>query len=119
MITYASEPDSPVIELRVSGRVTDSEMEANIERLRTDLEQNGKTRVIEIIEGFEGIEPAAIITDVRLGLALAGKLDRVAVVADQAWIRGLSQLGHLFTRAELRVFADERLVEARSWIHAD
>jgi hypothetical protein len=118
MITYASEPGSPVVELRVSGHVTDAELEANIDRLRTDLDENGKRRVIEIIEGFSGIEPAALVTDVRLGLPLARKVERVAVVADAAWIRGLSHLGTLFTRADLKIFAPQQLAEARSWVKA-
>ena len=115
MITYASEADSPVIELRVSGHITEDELEANMDRLKADLDA-GKTRVIEIIEGFTGIEPAALMADIRLGLPLARKVDRVAVVADQAWIRGLSHLGPLFTGAKVKVFHDEQLAEARSWI---
>lgn len=119
MITYASEPESPVIELRVSGHVTEDELEANMDRLRMDLDQGGKTRLIEIIEGFTGIEPAALFADARLGLPLARRFHRVAVVADQAWIRGLSHLGPLFTHAKVKVFADEQLAEARAWIRAD
>ncbi|MBS0331522.1 MAG: STAS/SEC14 domain-containing protein [Proteobacteria bacterium] len=115
MITYASEPESPVIELRVSGHITESELAANMDRMRVDLDA-GKTRVIEIIEGFTGIEPAALFADVRLGLPLSRQVDRVAVVADQAWIRGLSHLGTLFTHAKVKVFPDEQLAEARSWI---
>ena len=46
-------------------------------------------------------------------------IDRVAVAADQAWIRRFAALGHLFTKAELKVFALEDLAEARAWIAAD
>ncbi len=116
MITYQSQAGSPVVELRVEGRVTDAELVANVDRLRTDLEVNGKSRLIEIIENFTGIEPAAIWSDVRLGLPLAQKVERVAVVADQAWIRTLTHLGPLFTRAEIRSFAPAELDEARRWI---
>ncbi len=51
-------------------------------------------------------------------MPLAQKVERVAVVADQAWIRGLAELGHLFTRAELKVFTLEELPQARAWIAA-
>jgi hypothetical protein len=46
------------------------------------------------------------------------KVERVAVVADQTWIRQLAELGHLFTRAELKVFAMDELAQARAWIEA-
>lgn len=118
MITYASEAESPVIELRVSGHITEDELVANMDRMRADLDA-GKTRVIEIIEGFTGIEPGALFADARLGLPLSRKVDRVAVVADRAWIRGMSHLAPLFTHAKVKVFHDEQLSEARAWIRAD
>jgi hypothetical protein len=42
----------------------------------------------------------------------------VAVVADVAWIRALSGLGHFFVKAELKVFEPAQLSEARARIAA-
>jgi hypothetical protein len=119
MIRYSTQPDSPVVEVTVEGTVTNDELEAAIKALQVGFEQNGKTRVIEIIQHFTGIELSAIWTDFRLGVPLARKIERVAVVADQRWVRQMAGLGHLFTRAELKVFAPEQLVSARAWIAAD
>jgi hypothetical protein len=119
MIRYSTEAGSPVVEITAEGHITNQELEDGINRLRVDLEQNGKTRLIEIIEHFTGIEPKAIWTDMKLGIPLAQKVSRVAVVADQAWIRSLTELGHLFTRAELKAFPPEELTQARAWIAAD
>ena len=94
-------------------------MEDAINGLHAGVDREGKSRVIEIIRHFTGMELAALWTDVRLGVPLAQKIERVAVVADQAWIRQLAELGHLFTRAKLKVFALEELAEARVWIAGD
>jgi hypothetical protein len=59
------------------------------------------------------------VTDIRLGAPLAQKVDRIAVVADRKWIRQLAELGHLFTKAKLKVFALDDLAQARAWIVAD
>ena len=75
--------------------------------------------MIEIIQHFTGMELAALWTDIRLGVPLAQKVDRIAVVADQKWIRQLAELGHLFTMAGLKVFALGELAQARAWIVAD
>jgi hypothetical protein len=119
MIRYSTEPGSPVVEIAVEGTVTKQELEEAINAIHAWFEQEGKTRIIEIIQHFTGIELAAIWTDIRLGVPLAQKVDRVAVVADQTWIRQLAELGHLFTRAELKVFAPAELEQARAWIAAD
>ncbi len=118
MIEYRSEPGSPVIEVRASGKITDAELRTCLEQVGPDVEA-GKTRVLEIIEHFTGMEAAALATDFKLGVPLAQKITRVAVVADQSWVRGASHLGALFTRADMKVFKPEQLAEARSWIAAD
>jgi hypothetical protein len=116
MIRYSTEPNSPVVELTVEGRVSDADLKAAIARLRDDLERNGKTRVLEVIRRFTGMEPQALWTDLRLGLPLAHKVSRVAVVADQAWIRAASHLGRFFISAELKAFEPAELDQARTWI---
>ncbi|MBV9509790.1 MAG: STAS/SEC14 domain-containing protein [Caulobacteraceae bacterium] len=119
MITYVSEPGSPVVEIKLQGHLTNADLEAAIERLNVDIEQHGKVRVLEIIEHFTGMEPAALWTDVKLGVPLARKIARAAVVADQGWIRAFTGLGKLFTSADIKSFAPADLEEARRWIAAE
>ena len=119
MIRYSRQPGSPVVEITVEGTVTNEELEEAIKGLRAGLDQDGKIRIIEIIQHFTGIELSAIWTDIRLGVPLAQKVDRVAVVADQKWIRQLAELGRLFTKAELKIFAPAELEQARVWIAAE
>ncbi len=119
MIRYSTQPGSPAVEMTVEGTVTKHEVEEAIKGLQCGFDQDGKSRIIEIIQHFTGIELSAIWTDIRLGVPLAQKVDRVAVVADQMWIRQMAELGHLFTRAELKVFAPAKLEQARAWIAAD
>lgn len=118
MIRYSTEPNSPVIELAVEGAITNADLTIHMGRLREDIEQNGKTRLIEIIQHFTGIEPAALWTDLTQAPSLARKLTRVAVVADQAWIRAMTGFAPLFTPAELKAFAPEQIDQARAWIAA-
>jgi hypothetical protein len=118
MIRHSTQPGSPVVEITVEGTITNKDLEETINELQSGFDQDGKTRVIEIIQHFTGMELAALWTDVRLGVPLAKKVERVAVVADQKWIRQLAELGHLFTRAELKVFALDELAQARAWIVA-
>ena len=118
MIRYSTEPSSSVVEIIVAGKVTDADLRASLERLRDDLDHNPKSRIIEVIEHFTGIEPAALWTDVKLGVPLAQKVDRVAVVADQSWIRAATHLGRFFTKADLKAFGPDEIDQARSWINA-
>ncbi len=119
MIRYSTQPGSPVVEITVEGTLTNEDLETVIDRLHAEFDAGGKSRVLEIIQDFIGMEWSALWTDVRLGVPLAQKIDRVAVVADRSWIRQLAEVGRLFTRAELKVFAPDELDQARAWIAAD
>jgi hypothetical protein len=118
MIRYSTEPNSSVVELAVEGHITDAELKASIDRMRLDLEQNGKTRVLEIIARFTGMEPAALWTQLTQAWPLAQKIERAAVVADQPWIRAMTSLGPLFTHAQVKAFAPDEIDQARAWIAA-
>jgi hypothetical protein len=117
MIQYQSTPDSPVIEISVEGKITDHDLREAIERMRGDLEVSGKTRVLERIEHFSGIEPKALWTDMTLGVSVARKVTRAAVVADAGWIRASMHLARFFTKAEIKAFRVDELEEARAWIN--
>jgi hypothetical protein len=117
MILYHSSPDSAVIEISVEGKVTDHELREAIEHMRGDLE-NGKTRVLERIEHFSGIEPKALWTDMTLGIPVARKVTRAAVVADASWIHASMHLARFFVKAEIKAFHVNELEQARAWINA-
>jgi hypothetical protein len=119
MIHYSTQPGSPVVEITVEGKITNRDLEDAIKRIHSEFDQDGKCRVLEIIRHFTGMELSALWTDIRLGVPLAQKIDRVAIVADQRWIRQLAEIGRLFTKAELKVFTMDELAVARTWIAAD
>lgn len=119
MIQYSTEANSPVVEITVEGRITNDELRTAINRMHDDIAVAGKTRIIEVIRHFTGMEPKALWSDVELGVPLAHKVTRVAVVADAAWIRAATHLGRFFTKAELKVFEPGQLDDARRWISKD
>jgi hypothetical protein len=118
MIHYETEAGSPVVEIRVEGRLTEPDLRAAMERLEADVDRNGKTRVLERIEHFTGMEPAALWTDLRLGMPLVRKIERAAVVADAAWIRAVTDISRVFVHAEVKTFRPDELEAARTWISA-
>ena len=50
MIQCSSQPGSPVVEIMVEGTVTNKNLEEAINALHSGFDQDGKTRVIEIIQ---------------------------------------------------------------------
>ncbi|WP_143282014.1 SpoIIAA family protein, partial [Caballeronia choica] len=55
---------------------------------------------------------------ITLGVSVARKVTRAAVVADAGWIRASMHLARLFTKAEVKTFHVNELEQARVWINA-
>jgi hypothetical protein len=118
MITCKSDPTSSFIEIHVSGAVTNADLTACMGQAREAVEHQGKTRILEFIEHFTGIDPSALWTDIRLGVPLANKVTHVAIVADHAWVRAVTHVGVLFTKAKIEIFEPNQADQARAWIAA-
>ena len=79
-----------VIALRITGKITGADLDAIMDRLEPMLERHEKVHVFVETRGIDGIELAGLGTYTSRAMPLFGKLTRfgrVAVVADQAWIR--------------------------------
>jgi hypothetical protein len=118
VIDYRTADGSPVVEIHVTGHVTNEELRGAMTRLRGAVEDGSKSRILEIIKHFTGIEPAALWSDIELGIPLANKVTHIAVVADQSWVRAVTHLGQLFTKAEIKIFEPSQETAARQWVAA-
>ncbi len=67
---------------------------------------------------YEGIDPAAVWSDVAFGLSHWSKFGRIALVTDVAWIRDAAGLFAPFFHHALRVFDAADLDAASAWIRA-
>jgi hypothetical protein len=76
----------------------------------------GKYRLLEYIRSFEGITPAAMLTDMTEALPMIGDVERVAVVTDETWIRATAQAAGVLPFIHIRAFPSAEIEAARSWL---
>ena len=94
MHDFIKSPDD-VLAVRYSGTITGKDMDAAVDRLDRMLAKPGKIHFFIEMRGIEGLELSALPHHMSRSFPLFGKLDRfgrVAVVADQAWMRVLTRL---------------------------
>ncbi|MEZ4333170.1 MAG: STAS/SEC14 domain-containing protein [Myxococcota bacterium] len=70
----------------------------------------------EVASDFEGIDPGAVLEDVKVGVENLRRWERGAVVTDVPWIGHAVSLFGFLMPGELRVFPPARREEARAWI---
>ena len=112
-------PDD-VIALRVSGRIMGADLDAIMDRLDAVMGRHDKVHVFVETKGIEGIELSGLPSYMQRAVPLFGKLDRfgrVAVVADQGWIRAGTRLeSALLPSIRYRVYMPDERDEAFAWV---
>lgn len=109
-----------VIALIVSDRIGGDELDAVMNRLDGAMARHAKVHVFVETRSIDGIEIAGLGAYMKRALPLLGKLDhfgRVAVVADQAWIRALTKIeSAVLPHIGYRVFEPDAREEALAWV---
>src|SRR5262249_21963295 len=109
---------------RASGTITRDDYKATILPFMHDAVQEGaQIRLLfQLAEDFEHFSAGAMATDATQG-ALAGlkhlhAWHKMALVADQAWIRHTVELLGWLTPGELKLFSNAELEAAKAWVAA-
>ncbi len=109
-----------VLALAVSDRISCNELDAVMNRLDGAMSRHDKVHVFVETRSIDGIEVAGLGAYMKRALPLFGKLDRfgrVAVVADQAWIRALTKVESvILPHIGYRVFEPDARDEALAWV---
>jgi hypothetical protein len=118
MHEFIQSPDD-VLALKMSGTITGDDLEAIMDRAEAIMAKHDKIHVYVETRGIDGIQVSALPHHISRAMPMFGKLSRfgrVAVVADQAWMRAASRLeSAMLPNISYRVFDPEERDEALAW----
>ena len=119
MMTILDSPED-VIAVRVSHTISGSDLEMIMDRLDEVMANNGKVHVFVETRSIDGIEVSGLPSYIARAMPLFGKLSRfgrVAVVADQSWVRVGTRLeSAMLPNISYRTYMPEERDEALSWV---
>lgn len=109
-----------IVAVIVEDTITAADYDVLISRLERALSGEGPVHVYAETRAIDGIELAGLCARIARALPMFGQLHRfgrVAVVADQAWIRAGSRMeSALLPSISYRVFPPGRRAEALAWV---
>jgi hypothetical protein len=118
MHEFIESPDD-VLALRISGTVTGDDLEPIMDRIEAIMAKHHKIHVFVETQGIDGLRLSAMPHYLNRAFPLFGKLGRfgrVAVVADQAWLRIATSLeSAILPNISYRVFEPAQRAEALDW----
>ena len=114
------ESGDDVIALTLSGKISGADLDAIMDRLDQVMAGHDKVHVFVETRGIDGIEISGLPAYIARAFPLFGKLDRfgrVAVVADQSWVRVGTRLeSALLPNISYRTYMPEERDEALAWV---
>jgi hypothetical protein len=118
MIRLMRDLPDKVIGILATGKITSEDYERVLTpALKEKLKTNTKIRMLYHIDSdFTSFELGAIWDDAMLGIKHLSEIESVALVSDHEIINSLVKFfGHLI-KAEIQIFKDSELDQAKEWI---
>jgi len=115
MATHLSEENGGrLLEVRVSGKLTHDDYQHFVPAFERLVQQHGKIRVLFLMTDFHGWEAGALWDDIKFDLKHFSDIEKLAMVGEKMWEKGMSVFCRPFTSATIRFFDD--IEQARAWL---
>ena len=104
------------MEVRMSGKLTHADYKHFVPEFERLLKQHGKLRVLCEMVDFHGWEAGALWDDIKFDMKHFSDIDRLAIVGEKQWEKGMAAFCKPFTTARIRYFDRAAISDARAWL---
>jgi len=104
------------LEIHLSGKIHREDYEKYAPQIERIIEEHGKVRVLVLMEDFHGWDAAGLWRDIKFDAKHFRDFDRIALVGERTWEKGMAKFCKPFTTAKIRYFAPDEIEQAREWI---
>jgi len=108
-----------VLEVQVSGKLTREDYARFVPEFERLIKEHGKIGVLFEMADFHGWKAAALWEDLKVGVKHFADIERLAMVGEKRWEKGMSAFCRPFTTAEVRYFDRAQIGEARAWLKVE
>jgi SpoIIAA-like len=108
-----------VLEVRVTGKLTKEAYQKFVPAVDAQIKEYGKLRILFLMQDFHGWTAGAMWEDLKFDLKHWKDIERLAIVGDKKWEKGMAAFCKPFTNATIRYFDAAQIEEARQWLESD
>jgi len=110
------EIEGNVMEVAVTGKLEKADYEAFVPAAETLIDEHGKIRVLFVMHDFHGWTAGGLWEDIKFDAKHFNHIERLAIVGETKWEKGMSVFCRPFTTAKIKYFDVSELDQARQWI---
>jgi SpoIIAA-like len=108
-----------VLEVHVTGKLTKESYQKFVPVVDKQIEQSGKLHILFLMKDFHGWTAGAVWEDMKFDFKHWKDIERLAIVGDSKWEKGMASFCKPFTKAKIQYFDAGQLTQAREWIAGD
>jgi len=105
-----------LVEVTVKGKLAKEDYDLFVPMFEKAVAEAGKLRVLFIMDDFHGWEAGALWADIKFDLKHFKDIEKLAMVGDKKWEKGMAVFCKPFTTAKIRYFDIARIKDARAWL---
>lgn len=105
-----------VVEVQATGKLTKEAYETFVPMTEKKIAEHGKIRILFVMHGFHGWSAGAAWEDFKFDLKHFNDIERLAIVGETKWEKGMSVFCRPFTTAKIKYFDHTDIDKAREWI---
>lgn len=118
-LSIQEQQNTKVFEIQVTGKLTTGDYIRFVPQIEDHIRQFGRIRILFIMHDFHGWNAGALWQDLKFDLKHFSDIERLAMVGDKAWEKGMAVFCKPFTTAHVRYFTHEQIDQARAWLQED
>ena len=108
--------EGKVLEVTLSGKLSKEDYETFTPEVEKLIDQHGKLRLLVTLSDFHGWDLGALWEDTKFDLRHYADFEKLALLGDSKWEKGMAAFCEPFTRAHVRFFPTAEKSQAEAWL---
>jgi stage II sporulation SpoAA-like protein len=110
--------DSPkVLGFKMSGKLHDEDYKHFVPTVDEAIAKEGKVRLLAQFHDFHGWDMHALWDDIKFSTTHCTKIERIALVGENAWEKWMTKVCKPFTMAKIKYYDAPQIAEAWAWLN--
>ena len=116
MIEQLSDMPPKTLGFKLSGKLHDEDYKTFVPAVDAAVAEQGKVRMLAVFHDFHGWDAKALWDDIKFSTTHCTKIERIALVGEKAWEKGMAAVCKPFTMAKIQYFDAADIAKAKAWL---
>ena len=108
-----------ILDIQLTGKLTKEDYLQFVPQIEEMIREHGRIRLLLEMRDFRGWDAGALWEDLKFDLRHFNDIERLAMVGEKKWEKGMAVFCRPFTTAEIRYFDRSEAEQAHQWLAAD